>query len=213
MNSEKKLINNKLIIGGLILIPLFCILIVIICRQMIIPSNQEIIDNLKDIKYYSSKVEYKFINAKSDFEEKTTQYYSSDKGMRIEFQEGLERIKVYKGEEIKVEENNDDEYTLDKNIDIIYPLAFLENIFSNPVQGEIEEIKSEWSDSEYLKVNIKYNYKNKHLDKAEFYVDKKTKMPALLKIYDNDGKERIIITYDDFKEEKQLSDELFWNRF
>ena len=54
------------------------------------------------------------------------------KGARIEFKDGYDRVKVYKGGEIKVEGNKDEEYILDKDIDIIYPLAFIENILSNP---------------------------------------------------------------------------------
>ena len=137
------------------------------------------------------------------------QYYSFDKGSRIEFKDGYERVKVYKGGEIKVEGTQDEEYTLDKDIDIIYPLAFIENILSNPQSGEIKEVKAEWGEGVYLQVDIKYSSKNKHLNKAEFYVDKDKKVPVLLRILDDSNKERVVITYKDFKKEKNLSDNLF----
>lgn len=208
MNLSDKNINNKFLIGGLIIIPLIIISVIIICRHVVVPTNEEIMDNLKNLKCYSSTVEYEFKNEKLDYREKTKQYYDKEKGVRIEFNDEGDRVKVYKGGEIKVEDN-DDEYSLDKDMDIIYPLAFLENVFSNSNAKDIQEIKPEWSDEVYLKINIEYNCKNKHLNNAEFYVNKNTGAPVLLKIYDVNKKERIILKYTDFKEEKQLEDELF----
>ena len=161
------------------------------------------------MKCYTSSVEYEFKNEKLDYKENTKQYYDTEKGIRVEFNDEGDRIKVYKGGEIKVQDNND-EYSLDKHMDIIYPLAFLDNIFSNSDIKEIQEIKPDWSDELYLKVSIDYNYKNRHLNNAEFYVNKNTGNPVLLKIYDVNKKERITIKYNEFKEEKQLNDELFW---
>ena len=209
MNVSNKNISSKLLISSLIIVPLIIIFVIIICRHAVVPTNEEIVDNLKNLKCYSSTVEYEFKNEKVDFKEKTKQYYENEKGLRIEFNDEGDRVKVYKGGEIKVKDN-DDEYSLDKGMDVVYPLAFLENIFSNIVDSNnIEEIKSEWNDDIYLKVNLEYNSKNKHLNNAEFYVDKNTGVPVMLKVYDINKKERIILKYTDFKEEKQLSDELF----
>lgn len=209
MNSKKSLFNKTLIIGTLVLAPIFIILLIILCRNVITPSNQEIINELKNTKCYSSKVEYVFKNSKAQFEESTMQYYSFDKGSRIEFENGYNEVKVYKGEEIKVEGNQDEEYILDKDIDIIYPLAFIENILSNPQNGEIKEVRAAWGEGVYLQIDMKYNSKNKHLNKAEFYVDKNKKVPVLLKILDDKNEERVVITYKEFKKEKNLSDDLF----
>jgi len=209
MDSKKMVLKKIILTSTLISIPILVVLLVILGRHVITPSNEDIINELKNTKYYSSKVEYVFINSKSQFEEKTIHYYSSDKGARIEFQDGNDRVKVYKGGEIKVEGSQDEEYTLDKDIDIIYPLAFLENILSNPQSGEISEVKEEWGQGIYLKVDIEYNSKNKHLNKAEFYIDKNKKVPVLLRILDDGNRERVRITYKDFKKEKSLSDELF----
>ncbi|HCW53176.1 MAG TPA: hypothetical protein DG753_05445 [Clostridium sp.] len=208
MNSNSKTINNKFLIGALITIPLLIILVIIICRYITAPTNQDIVNNLKNMKCYTSSVEYEFKNQKLDYKENTKQYYDAEKGVRIEFKDEGDRVKVYKGGEIKVQDN-DDEYSLDKDMDVIYPLAFLENIFSNSDAREMQEIKPEWSDEIYLKLDIDYNCKNKHLNNAQFYINKNTGNPVLLKIYDVNKKERIIIKYNEFLEEKQLSDELF----
>lgn len=209
MKLKKSLFNKTLIIGIVVLIPIFLILLISLCRYVVTPSNEEIINELKNTKYYSSKVEYVFKNSKSQFEESTMQYYSFDKGSRIEFSNGYERVKVYNGGEIRVEGNQEEEYILDKDIDTIYPLAFIENILSNLQDSEIKEVKTEWGEGIYLKVDMKYNSKNKHLNKAEFYVDKDKGTPVLLRILDDSNKERVIITYKDFKKEKNLNDNLF----
>lgn len=209
MDSKKTVLKKIILTSTLISIPILVVLLVILGRHVITPSNEDIINELKNTKYYSSKVEYVFINSKSQFEENTMHYYSYDKGARIEFQDGYDRVKVYKGGEIKVEGSQDEEYTLDKDIDIIYPLAFLENILSNPQSGEISEVKEEWGQGIYLKVDIEYNCKNKHLNKAEFYIDQNKKVPVLLRVLDDSNRERVRITYKDFKKEKSLSDELF----
>lgn len=209
MDSKKTVFNKIILTTALISIPILVVSLVILCRHVITPSNEDIINELKNTKYYSSKVEYIFVNSKSQFEENTTHYYNSDKGARIEFQDGYDRVKVYRGGEIKVEGSQEEEYTLDKDIDIIYPLAFLENILSNPQSGEVSEVKEEWGQGIYLKVDIEYNSKNKHLNKAEFYIDKNKKVPVLLRVLDDSNRERVRITYKDFKKEKSLSDELF----
>ena len=82
MNLKKNLFNKTLIIGILVSIPIFVILLVILCRHVITPSNEDIINELKNTKCYSSKVEYVFKNSKSQFEENTMQYYSFDKGCK-----------------------------------------------------------------------------------------------------------------------------------
>lgn len=208
MNSEKRSIKIKMKTTILVFIPILIILLVILFRHNVVPSNEEIINSLKDAKYYSSQVNYLFKNSKSEFSEKTLQYYSKDNGGRIEFQDGYKRVKVYTGGEIKVE-CDDEEFTLEKDIDTFYPLAFIDNILSNPIIGDINEVKAEWGDSDYLEVNIEYNSKNKHLNKAKFYVDKNTRVPILLKILDDNDNERVIVTYKDFKKEKNLSNDLF----
>lgn len=206
----KKILSNKALITGIfVLVPILVILLIIFFRQVVTPSNEDIVNGLKNIKCYSSKVEYKFTNSKSQFDESTTQYYSFGKGSRIEFNDSDKRIKVYKGGEIKVKDDEDEEYILDKDIDVIYPLAFIGNILSNPISNDIREVTNDWGDGTYLQVNIEFNSMNKHLNKAELYIDKNKQIPVLLKVLDDNNKERILITYKDFKIEKELSDTLF----
>lgn len=209
MDSENKKNTFRKMSCLLILIPICIIIVIVFSRRMITPSNQEIINSLYNIKNYSCKVDYTFINSKGEYKESTNQYYSNDKGVRIEFQNEDGKVKVYKGSDIQIYQEKGHNYTVDADIDKIYPLAFIENISNNKTLGEPELINTEWSDKEYIKVNLDYSNRNKHLYKGEFYIDKKTKVPVLLKIFDDSGKERIIISYKDFKVEKEYDESLF----
>ena len=60
------------------------------------PSNEDIIEGLKNIKAYEAKVQYVMKNDKGEETEETKQWYSADKGVRVEF--GDEVTKVYKDE-------------------------------------------------------------------------------------------------------------------
>ena len=50
--------KKKIIIAVLLLIPFISILLVIVFRGVILPTNEEIIKSLKNIKYYEANVEY-----------------------------------------------------------------------------------------------------------------------------------------------------------
>lgn len=209
MDIKKIIFSRKLLAGVLTFIPILIILLVIIFRNMINPSNEDIVNKLRNTKYYTAQVEYIFKNNRAEFKEETYQYYSSDMGRRIEFKEGYEPVKVYKGGEIKVQGEENEEFTLEKNIDELYPLAFIDNILYNPINEQIEVVKSEWGDDEYIKIKVNYSSKNKHLNKAEFYINKNKGVPELLSIMDDNDKERVRIIYKDFKVERSLDDSLF----
>ncbi len=206
MKFYKLDIKKKIIF--LVMIPIFIIIAVILGRKIVIPTNDEIINELKNTKMYTCNVEYTFINARDNFKENTKQYYRYDKGGRIEFDDYYRRIKIYNGEEIKLQIAGKD-YRLNKNIDSIYPLSFIENILSYSISEPIEELNEEWGEGEYLKLNIDYGNDNRYLKTGEFYIDKNKRIPVALKVYDQFGNERILIKYNNFKYEKIISAGLF----
>ncbi|MCS6133020.1 hypothetical protein DWV13_15585 [Clostridium botulinum] len=209
MEEKKKTIKSKILLSTLLLIPIITILLIVLFRHILLPTNEDILNYVKNIKEYSTGVEYTFKNSRGEIKELTTQYYSNAKALRIEFGQDKKAIKVYNSGEIQVKDYQGDEFKLDGNIDVIYPLASINNILSNEILGEIKENVKEWGDGNYLEIDLKYDMNNKHFEKGKFYIDKKTKSPILLKIFDINGAERVIITYKDFKIEKSLSDELF----
>ncbi len=194
-----------------ILIPICIVAFIIISRKAVIPSNEDIVKYLQTTKEYSSDVEYTFINSKGEYKENTIQYYNKDDGMRVEFKDEDGRVKIYTGSDILMIKKEGQDYTIDKNIDEIYPLAFIENILCREdyICSHLEVIKPEWSDNEYIKMTIDYPKGNRHIDKGEFYIDKKNKCPVLLRIFDDNDKERIIISYKNFKTDKHSDEKIF----
>jgi hypothetical protein len=87
----------------LLLIPFISIIIVVIFRNSYFPTNDEIIEDVKNAENYTSKVEYQVKNARGEYREDTTIYYSKEQGMRIEFKE--DRVKIYKSDSININDN------------------------------------------------------------------------------------------------------------
>ena len=120
--------KKKIIIILLLAVPFISILFIIFFRGVLMPSNEEIIEGLKNINAYEAKVKYVMKNDKGEEIEETKQWYSADKGVRVEF--GDEVTKIYKDEKIYVKDTiNDNEYELEQDMDIVHPLAFINNIF------------------------------------------------------------------------------------
>ncbi|MGL5150182.1 MAG: germination lipoprotein GerS-related protein [Clostridium sp.] len=208
METKKKSgVFKKVILGLLISIPIITISAVFLFRYFYIPNNEEVIEKLSNMKGYKTDVTYTIINTQGKYEEKTKQYYSKEKGTRVEF--GEERVKIYKDGSINIKENDsNDEYEMSKNLDSFYPLAFLNNILNNNYT-EIQEGQEEWGDTKYIQVLYDLNTKNNHIKKAKVYIDKNKCMPIAIKIYDYNNKEKAIISYDDFEELKEIDNGLF----
>lgn len=213
MDSENKTkpkhLKKIIIIAALILIPVCILFLAVIGRKAVTPTNEEIIQQLYNTDNYSCKANYTFRNTKGEFIEGTTQYYSTDGGIRIEFDDENGRVKVYKGSEITMHESNGQDYVIDSVIDDVYPLATVKNILDNRTSDEPELVTPDWSENQYLKINIDYKSTNKHIDKAEFYVDVKEKKPVVLKIFDDQGQERINVVYSEYQASKEYREELF----
>lgn len=200
--------KKKIIIALLLCIPFISILLVVIFRGILMPTNEEIIKNLKQIKYYETEVEYIIKNSRGEERENTTQYYSKEDGVRVEF--GKERVKIYKKDGIKVIDNvANNEYVIDNSMDIVHPLAFINKILSFPVKGEtVKEGQEEWGDKIYIQADIELFLENRYFNTARIFIDKKDKSPIGIIIYDKDGVDTVRIIYKDFKKLKEIDETL-----
>lgn len=189
----------------LLLVPFISIIIVIIFRNSYFPTNDEIIEDVRNAENYTSKVEYQMKNSRGEYKENTTIYYSKKKGMRIDFEE--DRFKIYKDESININDTGY-EYELTGNFDVFYPLAFTNNLLLNEIQ-EIEEGTEEWGDEEYIGISIELPFKNNHMTSAKLYINKKDKVPIVAKVYDINKQERVTIIYKDFQYLKRFDEDLF----
>ena len=79
-------LNKKVIISiMLVMIPIIITCGIILGRKILTPSNQDILNGLKNIKMYSCDVSYTFKNIRDEFTEETTQYYSLIRDLELNF--------------------------------------------------------------------------------------------------------------------------------
>lgn len=200
--------KKKIFITLLLCIPFISILLIIMFRGTVMPTNEEIIKELKEIKCYETTVEYITINSRGEDREETTQYYSSDKGIRVDF--GTDRSKIYKADGIHIKDNiSNSEYIVDNGMDVMHSLAFMNKILSFPIKSDsLKEGQEEWGETIYIQFDVELFLDNMHLNTARIFIDKKEKTPIGIVIFDNEGNNTIRIIYKDFKKVKQIDDSL-----
>ena len=201
--------KKKIIITLLLIIPFISIFLVVIFRGILSPSNEDIIRDLKNIKCYETKVEYIVKNSKGEERESTVQYYSKEEGVRVEFDD--DKVKLYKSDGIHVRDNSSTgEYVIESDMDILHSMAFMNKILSYPLKSDsIKEGQEEWGDKIYIQVDTELFLNNEHFNSARIFINKKTKTPIGIVIYDKDGKDSVRIIYEDFKIVKEVDENLF----
>lgn len=201
--------KKKIIITLLLIIPFISIFLVVIFRGILSPSNEDIIRDLKNIKCYETKVEYIVKNSKGEERESTVQYYSKEEGVRVEFDD--DKVKLYKSDGIHVKDNSSTgEYVIESDMDILHSMAFMNKILAYPLKSDsIKEGQEEWGDKIYIQVDTELFLNNEHFNSARIFINKKTKTPIGIVIYDKDGKDSVRIIYEDFKIVKEVDENLF----
>ena len=196
--------KKKIIITLLLIVPFISIFLVVIFRGVLSPNNEEIIRDLKNIKCYETKVEYIVKNSKGEEREDTVQYYSKDEGVRVEFDDN--KIKLYKSDGIHVKDNSSTgEYVIESDMDILHSMAFMNKILSYPLKSNsIKEGQEEWGDKIYMQVDTELFLNNEHFNSARIFINKKTKVPIGIIIYDKDGNDSVRIIYEDFNQSRIL---------
>lgn len=201
--------KKKLLKIFLVSIPIIVIALIVFFRLTAEPSNEEIIMGLRNIKNYTTKVDYLIVNSRGEETEETIHYFSKDFGSRIDF--GEERIKIYKDDKILIKDNiSNDEYEIDKEMDRFHPIAFMDKLLENPIiDGEIKEGQEEWGEREYIEFTSELFLNNEHLDKIRIFIDKNEEIPIGAIIYDEDGNDKVRIVYKEFKKLKEQEVSLF----
>lgn len=201
--------KKKIIITLLLIIPFISIFLVVIFRGILSPDNEEIIRDLKNIKCYKTKVEYIVKNSKGEERESTVQYYSKEEGVRVEFDD--DKVKIYKSDGIHVKDNSSTgEYVIESDMDILHSMAFMNKILSYPLKSDsIKEGQEEWGDKIYIQVDTELFLDNEHFNSARIFINKETKTPIGIVIYDKDCNDSVRIIYEDFKVVKEVDENLF----
>lgn len=179
----------------LLIIPLISIIIIITFRYEYIPSSDEIIEEIKATKGYKAKVNYLFINQKSKYSENAVIYYSEDSCNKIQFENGIEEKYIDEDIEMKGEQKL---YKINKELYDTYSLAFVEKIMKNKVLN-ISEDSEEWGEIEYINIEMLLKGNNENINKANLYIDKKNKVPIMIRVFDRNNKLRIVIKFEEFQ--------------
>lgn len=198
--------NKKFAKILLLLIPFISILLIIVLRLTAEPTNEEIIERLRDKPCYSINTEYIIKNSRGEQREETVLYFSKDHGGRIDF--GEDRVKFYNDKDIIVKDNiSNREYFMDEDMDKLHSIAFMKNLLSLPIEAEtLTEKQEEWGEIQYIEFISQLSMENNHLDKVKVFIDKKKQTPIGAIVYNKDGKESVRIIYKDFKEIKNAED-------
>ena len=179
----------------LLIIPLISIIIIITFRYEYIPSSDEIIEEIKTTKGYKAKVNYLFINQKSKYSENAVVYYSEGSCNKIQFENGIEEKYIDEDIEMKGEQKL---YKINKELYDTYSLAFVEKIMKNKVLN-ISEDSEEWGEIEYINIEMLLKGINENINKANLYIDKKNKVPIMIRVFDRNNKLRIVIKFEEFQ--------------
>lgn len=200
--------KKKILIALILCIPFISIILAIIFRLTAVPTNEEVISELRGIQCYKTEVEYIVKNSRGEEREQTTQYYSEAKGARIDF--GEDRIKFYKDGNIKVKDNiSNKEYDVEEELDVLHSLAFMKNLLSYPIdEGSIKEGQEEWGERIYVELSLELFLENDHLYKAKVFIDKDKKTPIGVIVYDKEGNDRLRIIYKNFEKLKEIDNDL-----
>lgn len=205
--KKKSHIKRNILITLLMIIPFISIILAILFRHAVVPTNEEIVECVKNMKKYETIAEYTISNNRGTYNEKTKILFFDGHGFRIDFGEDLTKL-YYEDKIIMSYNKKNEKYEVKRDIDNLYPLGVMSEIFKNPVLG-ISEGQQEWGDLQYLKVDFDLITNNNHLDKATLYIDKTKKQPLLIKIYDNKGSERVKIEYREFNQDITYDEENF----
>ncbi|MGL5648049.1 MAG: germination lipoprotein GerS-related protein [Clostridium sp.] len=192
----KEPIKRKIKFASIVILPIIIIGIIVGARGIIGMSNEELVDKIKNLKEYTSIVEFTIRNSRGEYLEKAKVHYSENHDPIIEFGDRL--VKTYKKDSIQMKYKDGKEYNLEKDTDSFYILSMLNELLKYPIIS-IEEEAAEWEDLKYVKVSVDIVSNNKHLDKAILYINKKEKIPMLIKVQDINGEERVRIQYRDFE--------------
>lgn len=194
-------------------IPLIILLVIIsifaalaIYQKIFKEVPESILGKFNSIKSYSCDVEYLIINSRGETKQKASlTSTNSGKDIVLKFEDG--RSQIYKNNQIIISNNNTNEkFTVDKDFDKLYKLAFVENIRELfLINGE--NLKVNYSNGDNLGfLETEYNLfdNNKELNKCKLFINTESKTLTKLIIYDDTDKVRVIVNYTNFVMQKSI---------
>ncbi len=194
-----------------VLVVIVFLIFVVSCKSSKIESSEQAFNYVKSIKNYTSDIKVTFLNDKNSEIIFLRQYASSNYGYRLDFEN--ERKYFYRDNKIYINDvRNNIEYFVDENFDEIYKYCFLNEyiklIYSmDEVDYFIQLIASDEKVVFGSRVDLPTN--NSNISYAILYLSGENYLPLQFEIFDNKGRQRILIEYLTFDVLNDIDSKLF----
>lgn len=189
----------------LMIIALVIILIIIGCTRRE-STKEEVYEDfqktLTKIESYTCTANVEAIGNKSNTTYILTHTYSKPDYYKLEVKspENLKGKTIeYKGDKIIINNPSINDKIELPNVQNNGMYLFIGDFIKNYLQNESVELS--YSQNQ-LKIEIDIPGENKYFNKQVLYVNNKTKNPEKMEILDNEGTQKFIVTYENFKYEK-----------
>lgn len=210
--KENKIINkktfNKLKLTDVLIFILAIILGFNIFKILTVGKKDKFnsLESLKDMSSYTSKIDIAMKNNREEILYSGEQKYKRYQGSKLELQKNTY---FFKNDKIYVKDNKGKVYE-EKSQDGMYKLCFIEQYLQYLYLQQYSKEKNidyEGKSCEVFTFELPMN--NSNLQKASVVLDKKEKIPMMIKVFNRKGEETIIIKYKEFLKNIQLDNEQF----
>lgn len=164
------------------------------------------IDTLKEIRAYKSNITIEVINDRESNKYEGIQTYKRGIGYKLDLNDN--RSFTFKGDEILVKDRESTrEYTLNKEFDEVFKYGFIGEYIGLIYTNEELEFSTETiNNHEYFIIKTLMPGSNNNIYSGSLYYDIENCVPKKIIIYDNNRRERIIYTYENFNWTDKVDD-------
>lgn len=167
--------------------------------SLTIDRGDKIIKKVEKTKDYGYDITIKFINDRGTIEEKGKGIFSKEKENVVNLENG--KTIIWTGEKVFIKNNkNGNNYTEEQGVDAVYryifPKDYIKKIKAR--DGKKYFFKTNGG-KEYLIVEIFIPSENKNIYRGIMYIDVSSYLPEKIKILDKQGKDRVVVEYQNFK--------------
>ncbi|MEG1256132.1 germination lipoprotein GerS-related protein [Clostridium sp.] len=161
-------------------------------------DEYHVIEALNEIKAYKSNITIEVINDKETNKYEGVQVYKKDIGYKLDLNDS--RSFTFKGDEIQVKDNESTrEYTLDKEFDEVFKYGFIGEFIGLVYTNEELKFDTEIiNNQEYFIIRTLIPGSNNNIYEGSMYYNVNDYVPKKIVIYDNNHRERIVYTYENF---------------
>lgn len=167
--------------------------------SLTIDRGDKIIKKVEKTKDYGYNITINFINDRGTMQEKGKGIFSKGKENVVNFENG--KTIIWAGDKVFIKnDGNGINYTEEQGADAVYryvfPKEYIKKIKAR--DGKKYFFKASGG-KEYLIVEILIPSENKNLYRGIMYIDVSSYLPEKIKILDKQGKDRVVVEYQNFK--------------